>query len=349
MHSPSSSRTPMSSPKEDIHRRWNDIQSPSGTLLIDPQNPWLLQEILRYGDFAQATSIAFKLGSYCGNCQHHLGMLLDQIRLNKHGYKVTKFIYAHLGSSGSMGNEAGAHRDDSNLIGYVAVSNEIELHRIGRRDIAVAWRGTKTWSEARKVIKTKLVHIDDDDDVMVADGFNSIYTSKTESSMYNKSSASEQVMGEVKRLVKLYKDRHEEVGLTITGHSLGGALALLNAYEAASSLPLLSICVVSFGAPQVGNGPFRDKLKQMEVKTIRVVIKQDMVPMWPGRLINENLYNWAFKLVGQENSLFKHVGKKLTLDADGFNMPEAHHLKTHLSHLNSSDGSASELPCGCSS
>ncbi|XP_058100400.1 phospholipase A1-Igamma3, chloroplastic-like [Magnolia sinica] len=221
--------TPLSSPKEDIPAKSHDIHSPSGTLLIDPTKPMAPTGDPTLWRFRTTTSIAFKLGSYCGNCQHHLGMLLEQIRLNKHGCKVTKFIYAHVGSSGSMGNEAGAQREDSNLIGYVAVSNKVELHRIGRRDIAVAWRGTKTWSEGRKVINTKLVHIDDDDDVMVADGFNNIYTSKTDSSMYNKSSASEQVMGEVKRLVKLYKDKGEEVDLTITGHSLGGALALLKA------------------------------------------------------------------------------------------------------------------------
>ena len=41
--------------------------------------------------------------------------------------------------------------------------------------------------------------------------------------------------------------------LTITRHSLGGALALLNADEAAASLPDLLMDVVSFHAPRILN------------------------------------------------------------------------------------------------
>ena len=44
-------------------------------------------------------------------------------------------------------------------------------------------------------------------------------------------------MEEVKRLLEFFKGSGEEVSLTVTGHSLGGALALLSAYDAASSLP----------------------------------------------------------------------------------------------------------------
>ncbi|CAA3008255.1 phospholipase A1-Igamma1, chloroplastic [Olea europaea subsp. europaea] len=82
------------------------------------------------------------------------------------------------------------------------------------------------------------------------------------------SSASEQVMREVQKLVNYYKGRGEEVSLTITGHSLGGALALLNAYEAAKNFLSLQINVISFAAPRVGNVAFRDELYQMGVKTL---------------------------------------------------------------------------------
>ncbi|WZZ35017.1 hypothetical protein YC2023_018418 [Brassica napus] len=65
-------------------------------------------------------------------------------------------------------------------------------------------------------------------------------------------------MEEVKRLVKFFKERGEEVSLTITGHSLGGALALMNAYEAARDVPELSgnVSVISLGAPRVGDPSF---------------------------------------------------------------------------------------------
>ena len=44
-------------------------------------------------------------------------------------------------------------------------------------------------------------------------------------------------MEELKNHVKFYREKREQVCLTITRHSLGGALALLNADEAAASLP----------------------------------------------------------------------------------------------------------------
>ena len=66
-------------------------------------------------------------------------------------------------------------------------------------------------------------------------------------------------MTEVTKLVNFYKGKKgEEVSLTITGHSLGGALALINAYEVATTFLDLPVSVISFGAPRVGNIAFKD-------------------------------------------------------------------------------------------
>lgn len=73
-------------------------------------------------------------------------------------------------------------------------------------------------------------------------------------------------MKELKTLVEFYKTKGEQVSLTITGHSLGGALALINAYESATNFPKLPSSVISFAAPRVGNIAFRDELYQMGVK-----------------------------------------------------------------------------------
>ncbi|KAL0011765.1 hypothetical protein SO802_006873 [Lithocarpus litseifolius] len=88
-------------------------------------------------------------------------------------------------------------------------------------------------------------------------------------------------MEEVNRLIKFYKAKGEEIRFTITGHSLGGALALLNAYEATTSISGLPISVIPFGAPRVGNLAFKEKLDEMGVKTLRIVLKQDIVPKFP--------------------------------------------------------------------
>ncbi|KAI8001481.1 hypothetical protein LOK49_LG09G02345 [Camellia lanceoleosa] len=156
---------------------------------------------------------------------------------------------------------------DSDWMGFEAVSDEEETRPIGRRDIVVAWRGTVAPSEWYEDLQRKLEPVEEGK-AKVEYGFLSIYTSKSDATRYNKSSASEQVMKEVKRLVKFHMTRGKQVSLTITGDSLGGALALLNAYEVATSIPNLPISVISFGAPRVGNIAFIDELYQMGVKTL---------------------------------------------------------------------------------
>ena len=177
----------------------------------------------------------------------------------------------------------------------------------------MAWRGTVAPSEWLSDIKASLEQIGEGG-VKVESGFHSIYASKSESTRYNKLSASEQVMEAVKRLLEFFKGRGEEVSLTVTGHSLGGALALLNAYEAASSLPDLDhISVISFGAPRVGNIAFRDKMNEMGVKILRVVVKQDIVPKLPVIICNKILRQ-IHALTRRLKWVYRHVGSELKLD-----------------------------------
>ncbi|XVF25403.1 hypothetical protein REPUB_Repub13aG0209600 [Reevesia pubescens] len=143
---------------------------------------------------------------------------------------------------------------------------------------------------------------------------------------------------EVKKLVTFYEERGEEVSLTITGHSLGGALALLNAYEAAATLPGLPVSVISFGAPRVGNSAFRVELVELGVKALRVVIKQDLVPRMPGIVFNQSLQRFD-DITGTLEWIYTHVGTELRLDVSsslylkrGFNPLGFHSLETYL-HL----------------
>ncbi|KAK1369013.1 Fungal lipase-like domain containing protein [Heracleum sosnowskyi] len=337
--------TPTLSPKEDISDKWRQIQGSSGWGdLLDPLHPCLRREILKYGEFAQATYDAFDFDSfseYCGSCRFSRNNLFNKLGLDNHGYDVSKYIYAmshvdvpqwlkksHIMDSWSK---------DSNWMGYVAVSDDKESRRIGRRDIVVAWRGTVAPTEWYEDLQRKLEPIGEGE-AKVEHGFLGIYKSKNESTRYNKSSASEQVIKAVKKLVNLYKERGEEVSVTITGHSLGGALAVLNAYETASLVPDVPITVVSFGAPRVGNIAFRDELHKKGVKTLRIVVKQDFVPRMPGIVLNESLQKFD-DITGTLEWVYTHVGAELKLDVRaspylkrGFNVLGYHSLETYL-HL----------------
>lgn len=339
--------TPAMSPREDISQKWREIQGLSSNWegLLDPLHPWLRREIVKYGEFAQATYDAFDFDAfseYCGSCHYNRHKLFDKMGLTKHGYKVTNYIYAmsHVELPGWLerSHVADTWSQDSNWMGYVAVSGDEETHRIGRRDILVAWRGTVAPCEWYEDFKRKLEPTGQGD-AKVEHGFLSIYTSKSDSTRYNKTSVSEQVMKEVTKLVQYYKQKgEEEVSLTITGHSLGGALALLNAYEAASTIPDLPVTVISFGAPRVGNLAFKDELDKLGVKTLRIVAKQDLVPRMPGIVFNEALQVFD-EITGTLEWVYTHVGAELKLDVHsspylkkGINFLGFHSLETHL-HL----------------
>jgi hypothetical protein len=198
-----------------------------------------------------------------------------------------------------------------------------------------------------------------------------LYTSKNPKTRYNKTSARTQVLTELKRLLDLYKD--EELSITICGHSLGSALATLNAYDIAQSglnipgkhavipedwdghtappamdlpnpehLKTIPITVFSFAGPRVGNDAFRDRLKDLGVKVLRIVNVNDIVPRAPGLLLNENTdhFRWAEKIIDQFPFTYIHVGTELELnnldspylDPRRANKPNCHNMEQYL-HL----------------
>ncbi|KAL2932751.1 Phospholipase A1-Igamma1 chloroplastic [Bienertia sinuspersici] len=344
------SNTPISSPKEDISDIWQELHgSNDWDTLLDPLHPSLKQELLKYGEFAQATYDAFDFdhySEYCGSCKYNRNKLFEKLGLTRHGYNVTKYIYAtsqiDLPQWLEKSQVAETWSMHSNWMGYIGVSDDEESKRIGRRDIVVAWRGTVSASEWYEDFQRNLERFGHGD-AKVEEGFLSIYTTKLQSSRYNKTSASEQVMKELARLIHLYKKRGEKVSLTITGHSLGGALALLNAYEAAATFANLPVNVISFAAPRVGNSGFRDELHELGVKTLRVVVKQDIVPWTPGMVFNEKLINEKLQnfdeITGGLEWVYTHAGVELKLDARsspylkrGLQLLGHHMLETYL-HL----------------
>uniref|UniRef100_A0A7N0RDM9 Fungal lipase-type domain-containing protein n=1 Tax=Kalanchoe fedtschenkoi TaxID=63787 RepID=A0A7N0RDM9_KALFE len=342
------SKTPTWSPKEPISAIWRELHgSDNWSNLLDPLHPALRREIVKYGEFCEATYDAFDkdpLSEFCGSCIYTKHTLFENLNLSKHGYKVTKLIYAmspvDVPHWFDREHAAETWCKDSNWMGYVAVSSDEETQRIGRRDITVAWRGTAMPCEWFADIRTGMARFDEDQNVnvKVAKGFLSIFRSKSDASKFNKMSASEQVMKEVLKQVNIYKSRGQDISLTATGHSLGGALALLTAYQAAKLIPNIFVSVISFAAPRLGNIAFKERLAAMGVHTLRVVVKQDIVPRLPGFEIY-SLLTRIDAVARKFHWMYRHVGVQLRLDTsaspylkDDFDLTGYHNLEIYL-HL----------------
>ncbi|BBN18747.1 phospholipase A1 [Marchantia polymorpha subsp. ruderalis] len=243
-----------------VSERWEEIQgSENWDGLLDPMDPVLRGEMMRYGEFAQATYDAFDSDShsrFCGSCKYNKKHLLEKIGLKNRGYEVTDYLYGTCGDNpmASFFQRFDAdHKDDekawsreSNWMGFVAVATDPEeIARLGRRDIVVVWRGTVTKLEWLENLRDYLAPSELDrrnagetpmniTDLKVEAGFLAVYKTKNEKSPYTKKSARQQVLEAVKRLVQKY-GQEENLSITVTGHSLGSALAKLSAYDIAES------------------------------------------------------------------------------------------------------------------
>ncbi|KAG8951889.1 hypothetical protein FRC04_005581 [Tulasnella sp. 424] len=71
--------------------------------------------------------------------------------------------------------------------------------------------------------------------------------------------------------------------VTLVGHSLGGALALLDSVYLKIQIPSITTKTITLGGPRVGNPAFADYLKSFDLT--RITHSQDPIPIVPGRLL----------------------------------------------------------------
>ncbi|KAK3138880.1 hypothetical protein QOZ80_5AG0374630 [Eleusine coracana subsp. coracana] len=358
--------------RDELASRWREIHGRDDWAgLLDPMDPLLRSELIRYGELAQACYDAFDYdpsSRYCGSCKHPRRDLLDRLGMPSaaRGYTVSRYLYAtsnfRFPAAIFPQSRAGAKiwSQRANWIGYVAVSTDEESARLGRRDVAIAWRGTVTRLEWVSDLMDFLRPVADeglpcpDPEVKVLSGFVDLYTDKDPTCRFCKYSAREQVLAEVRRLVSRYAvARGEDVSITVTGHSLGSALAMLSAYDIAESganrgdyddgIVEAPVCVYSFAGPRVGNAAFKRRFEDdLGVKALRVVNVHDNVPRMPGILVNEGAPEVVRRVA--EGLLrvpwcYAHVGVELPLDhkrspflKDTLDPACYHDLEAHL-HL----------------
>ncbi|KAG8391513.1 hypothetical protein BUALT_Bualt01G0195500 [Buddleja alternifolia] len=356
--------SPVTSSPAKLNKKWMDYQGiKNWEGLLDPLDDNLRGEIIRYGHFVDAAYQSYDFNpssSSYGTCIYPKRKLLKDTGLSDTGYRVTKNLVATSGIQLPGWIERGPNwmGMQSSWIGYVAVCQDRnEISRLGRRDVVIALRGTATcleWVENLRATLTPLPNPDSghdpDSGPMVESGFLSLYTSTSQ----NRPSLQKLVRDEIARILEKYKD--EPLSFTITGHSLGAALATLAAYDIKKTFknsPLVT--VISFAGPRVGNCGFRCHVEKQGTKVLRIVNSDDLITKVPGFVVdnNENVSNhsgrytaaaaailadWIQKLVADTQWVYADVGCELRLSSRdspelcSIDIATCHELKTYL-HL----------------
>lgn len=340
--------------------RWKEYQgSHNWEGLLDPLDDILRSEILRYGGFADAAYKSFDFDTCSptyANCRYPNSTLLQNSGLPATGYRLSSDLHATSGIQMPRWIERAPKwvGVQSSWMGYVAVCvDKDEISRLGRRDIVIAYRGTATCLEWLENLRATLTDVagsmpcsSKDCRPMVESGFLSLYTSGTATSP----SLQQMVRSEISRLLQVYGGA-EPLSLTITGHSLGAALATLTAHDIKTTFrDAPPVTVISFGGPRVGNGCFRQQLEKQGTKVLRIVNSDDLITKVPGFVVDEvaekgraevaGLPRWIQKRVMDTQWVYAEVGRELRLRSrdspylNGINAATCHELKTYLHLVN---------------
>ncbi|XP_054776535.1 phospholipase A1-IIgamma-like [Prosopis cineraria] len=264
--------------------------------LLDPLDINLRRYIIHYGEMVQAIYDAFnddKPSKYVGRSRYGKRHFFSKVGLDKGNpfkYEVTKFLYATSEIDFLILDDV----EETNWIGYVAVATDEGKAMLGRRDIVIAWRGTLQMAEWVKDFQFLLhdapIIFGSESDCKVHRGFYSIYTATNSShSAFINASARTQVLAEIRRLVDKFKD--EQISITVTGHSLGAAIATLNAVDIVAngfnirkdeSHKACPVTAFVFASPRVGDPDFQKfSSSQKDLRMLRIANEKDIIPRHP--------------------------------------------------------------------
>ncbi|CAJ1826427.1 unnamed protein product [Sphenostylis stenocarpa] len=343
-----------------LAKRWKEYHGMNNwDGLLDPLDDNLRAEILRYGHFVETAYKSFEFDPSSpnyANSRFHKKNLFERCGLPNTGYKVTKYLRATSGIQlPSWVDKAPTWvGKQSSYIGYIAVCHNKEvIKRLGRRDIVVAYRGTTTCLEWLENFRATLTNLPisghtkrcfEKSGAMVESGFLSLYNSSFPA---KSPSLQEMVRREISRILQTYRGEH--MSLTVTGHSLGAALATLTAYDIKAALPGLPVTVISFGGPRVGDRRFRRQLERQGTKVLRIVNSEDVITKVPGFVFDDEVASggkvhvagfprWVQKRVEEAQWVYAEVGRELRLCSrnspylGNTNVATCHELNTYL-HL----------------
>ncbi|KAK4347216.1 hypothetical protein RND71_033555 [Anisodus tanguticus] len=331
-----------------IAERWELLSGNNNwESLFDPLDYDLRRYLIHYGQMPQVIYDSFnneKASKYRGTSRYSKKNLFTKVGLEKNNpykYEVTKYLYAASDVTSTIEKVK-----ESNWIGFVAVATDEGKVALGRRDILITWRGTIRPSEWNDDVEVSLVQPtkifgENTDNILIHKGFYSIYTSLNEASNYNRtSSARDQVIEEVKRLLEQYKK--EEVSITVTGHSLGSALATLCAIDIVVNQvnKEFPVTAFAFGCPRVGEENFKnayEKLKNLQI--LRICNAPDHISEKPDRgQVEDSPTEWRmYEQVGFGFSIDTTKSEYLKKDING------HILEVYLHGIAGTQGPKGEF------
>ncbi|KAH0463870.1 hypothetical protein IEQ34_006656 [Dendrobium chrysotoxum] len=299
---------------QNLAKRWRELNGKNNWEgLLDPLDPDLREHIITYGELSQAVYDAFnddEVSRFTGAPRYARHDFFDKVFLKAgrpYSYTVTKFVYATTGIQLPGGLILKSQTKDwklqeSNWMGYVAVATDEGTAALGRRDVVVAWRGTVRpleWVNDFEFVLVPAGDIVGSSQPDVGNGgkepkvylaWKSIYTSENRKSPFNGTSARDQVLKEIRRLMDLYQD--EEVSITVTGHSLGAALAAITSVDIIThglnkptGRPNFSapVTAIVFASPHVGDASFKKTFDDLapNLRLLRITNSPDLVPKYP--------------------------------------------------------------------
>lgn len=169
--------------------------------------------------------------------------------------------------------------------------------RVYENSILIAFRGTdsaKDIASDMQFFKKTVCHMPGGRKIRIHSGF---YKSYTDAKIFDK-------------IVKYITDKTKRI--EITGHSYGGALALICAADLAHRFTHIDYEVVVFGTPRTGNKAFADFFNEYIPNTSRIENRGDIITKLPPPLFGYRHVGKTYK-IGSSRIPFLYSFKKHSL------------------------------------
>ncbi|WP_263322224.1 lipase family protein [Endozoicomonas sp. Mp262] len=199
----------------------------------------------------------------------------------------------------------GVYEDNAIPIGFMAKKGN---------DLYVAWRGTDNVEEWIIDIKFEQVNCPFfDESIKLELGFSELYGTGHGSTHPSPRDACLEQIKKEKGIETIY----------VTGHSLGGALAAINALDIVTQFNTAPV-VYTFASPRTGNHHFAHCYNERINHSWRIVNSHDEVPKLPPKSCPPVFHEYHYKHVNNEH---------IITFGDTWNLPFDHSLTNYLDKL----------------